>query len=80
MSSHAPCLHGEADTRMFACAAEATKRPYKKISNCAVDTDVKGVKKVRSAIKVYPRLYLAIMCLMAFMSVVFFTVDTPDKK
>ena len=52
MSSLAPCLHEEADTRMFACATEAAKRPYKKISSCAVDTDVKGVKKVRSAIKV----------------------------
>ena len=54
MSSLAPCLHEEADTRMFACAAEAAKRPYKKISSCAVDTDVKGVQKVRSAIKVCP--------------------------
>ena len=25
----APCLHEEADTRMFACATEAAKRPYK---------------------------------------------------
>ena len=32
-------------------ATEAAKRPYKKISSCAVDTGVKGVKKVRSAIK-----------------------------
>ena len=37
---------------MFACATEAAKRPYKKISSCAVDTDEKGVKRVRSAIKV----------------------------
>ena len=51
MSSLAPCLHEEADTRMFACATEAAKRPYKKISSCAFDTDVKGVKKVRSSIK-----------------------------
>ena len=51
MSSLALCLHGNADTRMFACAMEAAKRPYKKISSCAVDTDVKGVKKVCSAIK-----------------------------
>ena len=36
---------------MFACATEAAERRYKKISSCAVDTDVKGVKKVRSAIK-----------------------------
>ena len=34
------------DTRIFACATEAAKRPYKKINSCAVDTDVKGVKKV----------------------------------
>ena len=34
------------DTRMFACATEAAKRPYKKINSCAVDTDVKGVKNV----------------------------------
>ena len=39
------------DTRMFACATEAVKRPYKKINSCAVDTVVKGVKKVRSTIK-----------------------------
>ena len=45
------CLHEETDARMFAWATEAAKRPYKKISSCAVDTDVKGVKKVRSAIK-----------------------------
>ena len=51
MSSLVPCLHEETDTRMFTCATEAAKRPYKKISSCAVDTDVKGVKKVRSAIK-----------------------------
>ena len=36
---------------MFACAREAAKRPYKKISSCAVDIDGKGDKKVRSAIK-----------------------------
>ena len=42
-----PHLHEETDTRTFACAMEAAKRPYKKISSCAVDTD----KKVRSAIK-----------------------------
>ena len=34
------------DTRMFVCATEAAKRPYKKINSCAVDTDVKGVKNV----------------------------------
>ena len=51
MSSLAPCFHEETDTKMFACDTEAAKRPYKKISSCAVDTGVKGVKKVRSAIK-----------------------------
>ena len=51
MSSLVPCLHEETDTRMFACATEAAKMPYKKIGSCAVDTDVKGVKNVRSAIK-----------------------------
>ena len=50
MSSLAPCLHEDADTRMFACATEGAKRPYKKKSSCAVDSDVKGVKKIRSAI------------------------------
>ena len=34
------CLHEEADTRIFDRAAEAAKRPNKKISSCAVDTDV----------------------------------------
>ena len=51
MSSLLPCLHKETDTRMFACATEAAIRPYKKKSSCDIDTDVKGVKKVRSAIK-----------------------------
>ena len=50
MSSLAPCLHEEADTRIFACATEVVKSSYKKINSCAVDTDVKGVKKVYSAI------------------------------
>ena len=36
----APCLHEEADTRIFARATEAAKRPNKKITHCAVDTDV----------------------------------------
>ena len=40
MPSLAPCLHEEADKRIFARATEAAKRPYKKISSCAVDTDV----------------------------------------
>ena len=40
MPSLSPCLHEEADTRIFARATEAAKRPYKKISGCAVDTDV----------------------------------------
>ena len=39
MPSFAPCLHEEADTRMFARATEAAKRPNKK-SSCAMDTDV----------------------------------------
>ena len=53
MYSLAPCLHEETDARTFACATEAAKRPYKKKSSCAVGTGVKGVKKVRSAIKLY---------------------------
>ena len=40
MPSFAPCLHEEADTIIFARATEAAKRPNKKISSCAVDTDV----------------------------------------
>ena len=40
MPSFAPCLHEEADTRIFACPSEAAKRPYKIISSCAVHTDV----------------------------------------
>ena len=40
MPSFAPCLHEEADTRIFARAKDAAKRPNKKISSCAVDTDV----------------------------------------
>ena len=40
MPSFASCLHEEADTRIFARATEAAKRPSKKISSCAVDTDV----------------------------------------
>ena len=40
MPSFTPCLHEEADTRIFACATEAAKRPSKKISSCAVNTDV----------------------------------------
>ena len=40
MSSFAPCLHEEVDTRIYACATEPAKRPNKKISSCAVDTDV----------------------------------------
>ena len=38
--SFAPCLHEEADTRIFARATEAAKKPNKKIRSCAVDTDV----------------------------------------
>ena len=40
MPSFAPCLHEEADTRIFARATEAAKRLSKKICSCAVDTDV----------------------------------------
>ena len=40
MPSFAPCLHEEADTRIFARATEAAKRLNKKISSYAVDTDV----------------------------------------
>ena len=40
MASFLPCLHEEADTRIFALSTEAAKRPNKKISSCAVDTDV----------------------------------------
>ena len=40
MPSFKPCLHEEADTRLFARAMEAAKSPSKKISSCAVDTVV----------------------------------------
>ena len=40
MPSCAPCLHEEADARISARATEAVERSYKKISSCAVDTDV----------------------------------------
>ena len=41
MPSFAPCLHEEADTRMFTRATEAAKKsPNKKIGSYAVDTDV----------------------------------------
>ena len=42
MPSFAPCLHEEADTRIFACTTEAAKRHSKKIGSncCAVDTDI----------------------------------------
>ena len=40
MPSFAPCLHWEADTRIFAGATEAAKRHNKKMSSCAVNTDV----------------------------------------
>ena len=39
MPSFAPCLHEGSDIRIFARATEAAKRPNKKISSCAVDTD-----------------------------------------
>ena len=38
--SFAPCLHEEADTRIFAHATEAAKRHNKKISNCTVYTAI----------------------------------------
>ena len=40
MLSFAHHFHEEADTRMFAPATKAAKRPNKKISSCAVDSDV----------------------------------------
>ena len=40
MPSFAPCLHEEAGTRIYARATEAAQRHNKKISSCAVDTDV----------------------------------------
>ena len=40
MPLFAPCLHEEADTRIFASTTEAAKKPNKKISSWAVDTDV----------------------------------------
>ena len=40
MPSFAPCLHEEADTRIFAHATKSAKRPNKKISSCAVDTNL----------------------------------------
>ena len=40
MPSFAPCLHEEADTRIFACATEAAKRSNQEISSCAVNIDV----------------------------------------
>ena len=40
MSSLAPCSYEKADTIMFAHAAEAAKRAYKKICSHTVDTIV----------------------------------------
>ena len=40
LPSFASCLHTEADTRIFAHATEAAKRPNKKISSCAVSCTV----------------------------------------
>ena len=45
MPLFAPCLHEEADTRIFARATEAAKKPNKKISSCTVDTDVVALVK-----------------------------------
>ena len=39
MPSFAHCMH-KADSRIFTGATEAAKRPNKKISSWAVDTDV----------------------------------------
>ena len=40
MSSLAPCLHEETNTRMFAHATEAAKWANKKLSSRTVDTDL----------------------------------------
>ena len=40
MPSFAPCLLEEADKSIVDRAKEATKRPNKKISSCALDTIV----------------------------------------
>ena len=40
MPSFAPCLHEQADTRIFARATEVAKRPNKKISSCSVSTAI----------------------------------------
>ena len=40
MPSFVPCLHAEADTRIFAHAMEAAKRHNKKTSSCTADTNV----------------------------------------
>ena len=40
LPSFAPYFHEEADTRIFARATEAAKRHNKKISSCAVYTDI----------------------------------------
>ena len=40
MPSFAPCLHKEADAKIFAHATEAAKRQNKKISSCAVYTAI----------------------------------------
>ena len=40
LPSFAPCWHEEADTRIFAHATEAARKPNKKISGCAVYTAI----------------------------------------
>ena len=40
MPSLVPCLHEEADARIFARATEAAERPNKKISSCPVYTAI----------------------------------------
>ena len=43
MPSFAPCLHEEADTRIFARVTEAAKMPNKKISSWVVVTFPFGI-------------------------------------
>ena len=47
MPSLAPCLHEDADIRIFARATEAAKRPNKKISSCADDVVVPVISVVQ---------------------------------
>ena len=60
MPSFVPCLHEEAETRIFARATKAAKRHNKKISCCAVETGVVvlviPVAKIRNRYNQAPRL------------------------